>query len=410
VSVVGSGGYTGHPDNEPLDLVRARLRAARVQVAALPLANPTLFLIQQVPAPAVVMALNPPPAAPVAANAPINPYQIKLGNFNRHDVKTWLAMGELHTSQLDAFGKYVVVSRHLPDDITAQVADLVSAHSAPVVAPAVPDWEANYAELRTALLTRFTESDSAALTRLLSNEAVGDRRPSVYLRHLQGLIRGREGIDCTAIIRHGFLKKMPDNVRSHLALHMTDTLEAWGEMADKITEASASNTVAAISATASGGATAAAPVAFGFESHILSMVNAIKALSDQVSQLKTDVTEAKQERGRSQSRGQGSRARSQSGGRSFDQRENPNYCWYHDRWAMDALQCKGPCTFRQEHGLPPKQTTPKPTATPPAATVTYAAAAAPVQQTVSLADLQSILQGMGFPNVPQQNQGNLSGL
>jgi len=76
---------------------------------------------------------------------------------------------------------------------------------------------------------------------------------------------------------------------------------------------------------------------------------------------------------------------------------------------MDALQCKGPCTFRQEHGLPPKQTQ-KSTATPPAATVTYAAAVAPVQQTVSLADLQSILQGMGFPNVPQQNQGNLSGL
>jgi len=231
---------------------------------------------------------NVPAAGAVPAAVPINPYTIKLNQFNRHDVKTWLAMSDLHTSQLDAFGKYVVVSRHLPDDVTAQVADLVSAHSVPVAPPGVPDWEANYAELRTALLTRFTESDSAALTRLLSNEAVGDRRPSVYLRHLQGLIRGREGIDCTAIIRHGFLKKMPDNVRSHLALHMTDPLDAWGEMADRIVEASATNTVAAVSATASGGASAAAPVAFGFESHILSMVNAIKALSDQVSQLKTD--------------------------------------------------------------------------------------------------------------------------
>jgi len=118
----------------------------------------------------------PPPAA-----APINPYSIKLGAFNPRDVKTWLAMSELHTSQLDAFGKYVVVSRHLPEDITAQIADLVATHSAPVVAPAVPDWEANYAELRTALLSRFTESDSVALTRCFPTRPSGTAaHPSTY--------------------------------------------------------------------------------------------------------------------------------------------------------------------------------------------------------------------------------------
>jgi len=409
-------------------LVRARLvalKALQAQVNQLALNNPLVFPIQQVPAPAV-MALNPPAggvvppaaagAAPVVAPGHvINPYTVKLNPFNVHDVKTWLTMSELHTSPLDGFGKYVVVTRYLPDEVTSQISDLLSRHAIPVLAPLVKDWDANYLELRTALVERFTESDRTALQRLLANEALGDRRPSAYMRHLQNMIRGRANIDCTAFIRHGFLEKMPDNVRSHLALHMTDTLDQWGEMADKIVEAtSAASKVMAVGASASGGATAAASGAFGFEDHMLSMVNAIKALTSQLDQLKTDVHEVKQERGRSQSRGPGNRGRSPSAGRSFDQRVNANYCWYHDRWAEDAKQCKGPCTFWEERGYPPKQAKqpPKPTANPPTAPVNYAAAATPVpvQQTVSLADLQSILAGMGLTQVPAQNQGNLSGL
>jgi hypothetical protein len=332
--------------------------------------------IVPVPLPVVVpVVVQPLPA--MAAPVP----NVKLSAYIEKNVTQWINLSEFAMSRLpEPRDKYECLLRHLPAHIALEVTDVINRHMA--IPAAQVDWAANYAEFKTSLIARNTDSDQTALKQLLSNTQRGEAKPTVFLRRLRALTEGRE-IGCEAIIRQSFFSNLPNTVRAALLTLPDHTLDQLATMADSMIEACTSD--APVYAVSVGGAVGGvpAPVAptlsdsqFGI---LCSMMSSITA---DVSALKAK----EQKRGRSMSRGRGDRGRSQSRGRNDE--ENDDYCWYHNRWGNKATTCKPPCIWVAKGGA---------ALTVSAIQTAPVAPPAPVVPMFSISELQAMLHQLLHP-------------
>ncbi|XP_064468723.1 uncharacterized protein LOC135383010 [Ornithodoros turicata] len=182
------------------------------------------------------MAQPPAPTTSSASDdasvpSSIQHYAMRLPPFWSHNPGVWFLQEECQfalggiTSQLTKF-RHVVST--LPQDVAAQVVDILSAPSA-----------ANqYDALKTAVLERTTASERKRFQELLSSEDLGDRRPSELLRHMQGLLGERAFSFDASLLKQLFLQRLPRTVQMILASASTLPLQALADLADKMMEVS----------------------------------------------------------------------------------------------------------------------------------------------------------------------------
>lgn len=240
---------------------------------------------------------------------------VKLPPYWAADPQVWFAQVESLfatrriTSQITKY-QYVVGS--LSPEFAMEIRDILLS----------PPADQPYDVLRERLIQRTQISEQQRLRLLLSEEELGDKKPTQFLRKLQQLLGDNSLPD--NLLRELFVRRLPQHVQSVVASCASSIpITALAEMADRIMDvATPASVVHAVHAAPSTPDTTAA----------------IAALQEQVAALTAAVGELTRHRGRSRSRGQSGTPRR---GRS----SSPGPCFYHRRFGNDARHCESPCTW-----------------------------------------------------------------
>ncbi|BHF74404.1 hypothetical protein SprV_0501749000 [Sparganum proliferum] len=116
---------------------------------------------------------------------------------------------------------YVVAA--LPMDIANDLRDIIDC----------PPTEAPYAALKEALISRISLSKQKRLQRLISEEDLGDRKPTQLLRRLEQLADGQK-LNAT-MFKQLFLQRLPPSAQAILAPNIPSaTFQMLAETADRI--------------------------------------------------------------------------------------------------------------------------------------------------------------------------------
>jgi hypothetical protein len=142
---------------------------------------------------------------------------LKVPEFNAHDLELWLSQLELHFTISGITGqriKFAYLSSHLPPSVIVN-----------------PPEGKQYDALKTALLSRTSRSDESKVKQLLEDIQLGDRKPSQLLRHMQQLA-GSTAAD--PILRQLWIQRLPSGLQPLASELLTrSSLGKVGEAADK---------------------------------------------------------------------------------------------------------------------------------------------------------------------------------
>lgn len=249
---------------------------------------------------------------------------LRLPPFWTADPQLWFVQVEAQfaTQRVTADrSRYYHIVSSLPPDVAAEVRDLL-------LHP--PEQDA-YDTLKRSLIERTTASEGTRLQQLLTEEQLGDRKPSQFLRHMQLLLGEKASSIDASLLRNLFLQRLPSNVRMVLASAGDLATEKLAELADKIMEVSTPSISTVKSSPA--------------PSELQLLREELSRLTDTVASLKLQVS---RERGRSQSR-----SRLPQGRHASPTRPPGGSCWYHKRFGDAATKCTTPCSHagnaRAEH-------------------------------------------------------------
>ena len=278
------------------------------------------------------MPVDPPvPEAKEVAEQLTHVY-IKLPPYWPSDPHIWFAQVEAQfaTKRITKpQTKFAYVVSALQPEVAQEVRDILLA----------PQDENSYDKLKHELIKRTSASEQRRLQLLLSEEELGDRKPSQLLRRMQQLL-GERQIEAT-ILKQLFLQRLPTNVQLILAAAGASLSHAQlAEIADRIMEIPIS---------------AIQPVLPTPTSDIADLKAEIARLNQQVQKLQVQTRERTRSRSRNRyspyagNESQPSEHRSSSRNRADSSGTaapiDPTLCWYHFTFGAKATRCKPGCTW-----------------------------------------------------------------
>ncbi|XP_045541588.1 uncharacterized protein LOC123723084 [Papilio machaon] len=148
---------------------------------------------------------------------------VKLSSFWPNKPKAWFTQAE---AQFEIAGitkdstKYGHILSVLDSSIAEEIEDVID--NAPS--------ENKYGHLKNELIKRFSSSSEQRIRQLLSEQVLGDRTPSSFLRHLRSLA-GRAD---ESIIRELWMRNLPTDVQRILMPHQDLSLDKVAEFADSM--------------------------------------------------------------------------------------------------------------------------------------------------------------------------------
>ena len=263
---------------------------------------------------------------PAAGN--IAAVSIKLPPYWPADPHVWFAQIEAQFATrriTNERTKYQHVVASLQPDIAQEVRDFI------IDEPA----EKPFATLKAALIARTSASEQKRLQQLLTEEELGDRKPSQLLRRMRQLLGDRKLEN--SILKQLFLQRLPSNVQLILA-SSSDSVDTdrLAEIADRIIDVALPHTVAA--------------VAPSTKSSIPTSSTEISKLREEMEQLASQVRSLSfqlRERSRSRSRGQSQTPDRQNRPASpapTPRSSTSTECWYHETYGDNAYRCRSPCS------------------------------------------------------------------
>lgn len=249
---------------------------------------------------------------------------LRLPPFWPEEPDIWFAQIE---AQFDNAGvtndvtKYNYVVGHLDPQVSKEVKDII-------MSPPITN---RYVKLKTELVKRLSASQEKKVKQLLMHEELGDRRPSQFLRHLQGLAGPTVPED---FIRTIWSSRLPSSIQPLLASQPHSTLEALAELADRVQDIVAPPSHVAAASTAG-------PTMSEMAAEIAELKRAMKDLTVQLRDTRS--------RNRSHSRGRNPRrnSRQRSSTRSESSYRQHPQCWYHSMHGEKAKRCIKPCDYKK---------------------------------------------------------------
>ncbi|XP_057324240.1 uncharacterized protein LOC130666927 [Microplitis mediator] len=167
-----------------------------------------------------------PPGAEFVDAKPMIVNSLKAPHFNSKRVSLWFAQLKaqfaIHgiATEREKFNHAVSL---IDTEYACEVETLII--NPPTTTP--------YAELKATLITCYSKSEEAKLRQLLDGEAIGDRSPSQFLRHLKSLA---PTID-DAVLKARWLANLPKKTQELLAISSTTaTIDQLAKTADKLHE------------------------------------------------------------------------------------------------------------------------------------------------------------------------------
>lgn len=246
---------------------------------------------------------------------------LKVPAFSPEDPELWFALLEHQFESLDITEdsiKFSSVATNLDIQYAKAVKDII------LHPPAVNRYE----KLKHELLRRLSASHDAKVRQLLTQEKLGDRKPSQFLRHLQDLAGSSAAED---IVKQIWSSQLPINIQTVLASQPSHSLEQLADLADRIQEL----TTPSICMTSSSSVPSS------------STSSELAALRKMVEHLALKIDDHSRDNRHSHNRPRAQRRRSFSRPRS---RSNSSYrkypiCWYHSRFGPKAHTCLLPCDY-----------------------------------------------------------------
>ena len=299
------------------------------------------------PDPVVDPALDngPPIMGPVV--------NLKLPQFWSNDPQIWFAQieAQFETRRINSQqSRFAHVISALQPEVAQEVRDVL------LNPPQVDAYKA----LKEQLIRRMSESEQRRLQLLLTEEELGDRKPSQLLRKMNQLL-GERKLE-TGILKQLFVQRLPTNVQLILSTASTAlSNEQLANLADRIMDVplftSSVHSVHVPSPPTTASVTSSpSPI----ETAISSLQDEIKRLSMQVRTLQGNMRD--RERSRSPAPGYRrpsvDRRKGKSSSHSFSN-SDPNVggtpsasdlCWYHLKFGSNAHKCTPPCSFEQNSG------------------------------------------------------------
>ena len=259
-------------------------------------------------------------AAAVVDNAAVA--NIKLPPYWPQDPLVWFAQVEAQFSTrriTKEDSKYSHVVSSLSPDIAQEVRDLLI--TKPTSQP--------YTALKAALVARTSETEQRRLQQLLTEEELGDRKPTQLLRRMKQLLGDRVLED--SILRQLFVQRMPTNVQQILASSSSSlTITQVAELADRILAVASPTYVHALSAPTSNATS------------IQRLQEEVQRLTSQVNSLSLQLRERSRSRNRSTSANRSKKNSSRSNSPAPPSNDNGE-CWYHQNYGDNARRCRPPC-------------------------------------------------------------------
>ncbi|XP_028158714.1 uncharacterized protein LOC114351635 [Ostrinia furnacalis] len=152
---------------------------------------------------------------------------VKLPPFWTDRPAIWFAQAEaqFHLAGITADStKFCHVIATIDQRVIGEIEDIVMN----------PPEENKYGKLKEELIRRLSTSEEQRVRRLLSEEELGDRKPSTFLRHLRSLAGSTLKDD--NLLRQLWLRRLPNQVQAILAAQADLTLDKLADLADRITE------------------------------------------------------------------------------------------------------------------------------------------------------------------------------
>ncbi|XP_031785821.1 uncharacterized protein LOC116417302 [Nasonia vitripennis] len=245
--------------------------------------------------------------------------------------------------------KYDLIVAGLPQDVAQEVSDVILN----------PPAEQRYETLKAAVLKRLTVSADHKLHQLLNEVQLGDRTPSQLLRYMRRL--GGSTVSDEAL-RVKWLDLLPSHTSRLCRVLKAPALDELAALADELILPSSqvcatSRPVSPVSSGVSSGNATPQPnqeltslrLAMAHISTMLqqqsitlqSIATTLAAGQHQQQRQQPIQQQQQQQRGRSATRSS-SRQRQT---RSTSPAANPAWCWYHQRFASEATQCRPPCSY-----------------------------------------------------------------
>lgn len=238
---------------------------------------------------------------------------VKLQNFFVEKPVIWFAQAEAQF-QIAGITQDATKYGHILSVLDARVAEEVE----DIIAN--PPTEGRYEYLKKELIRRLSDSKVQRTRQLLSEEQLGDRKPSAFLRHLRSLAGTSVGDE--GILRELWMRRLPPEVQRILMAQVDLPLNKVAEIADSIVETSPAPSASVHSAAT-------------FD--IVNIMRSIEELTRKVDTLTRDKAAGQSQRSRSMGRAQ---SQSRSSSQTRDQ-----LCWYHKRFREKANKCISPCTW-----------------------------------------------------------------
>lgn len=238
---------------------------------------------------------------------------------------------QIHNVSSDTTKYHLVVST-LDHETIGEVSDVIRS----------PPASEKYSGLKTAILSRLTDSPDAQLHKLLTDVQLGDKRPSQLLRHMRTLAGSRVGDD---LLRIKWLDLLPQHTRRMLLLIKNQTLEELAAVADEVHDLGPSVMATSHRTSSAFSPERAQPSLAEPNDHLAQQ---LASLSLAVAQLTAITREALGEPSFHRQRGRSaSRDNQKPRTRSSTPAGNPRtgHCWYHANFGTRATKCRQPCSF-----------------------------------------------------------------
>lgn len=199
-----------------------------------------------------------------------------------------------------------------------------------------PPVTGKYEKLKSELIKRLSASKEKKLNQLFLHEDMGDRKPSLFLRHLRNLAGPTVTDDVLTTLWTG---RLPHSLQTVVASQPKLALDDLAELADRVHEIAPSTPQHQV-------ATTAATALPSTSTRTDELHQEICALTKEIAKLSSFVY--RQSRARSRSRSHGSHRRSHSRSQSRNRQPPPDHphCWYHYNFGTKAKKCREPCKFK----------------------------------------------------------------
>lgn len=270
-------------------------------------------------------------------NREVNAVSLKLQPFWPNSPATWFISAEAQftlsriTSDISRY-HYVVAS--LPQDVAESIMDILQ--NPPVINL--------YSQLKKVLIERHSLSMERRIRKLVSDEDIGDKKPSEFYRTLKALATGGEAETTVSedLILKLWLNRLPQVVNIALIPHKSEGAEKLQNVADQVWEALQNSNVSVVDRS-NGCSSGKNPFSSSNDSR--QDVDRVERLEREISELKNMISGMNfgrdENRSRSQNRS-GYRGRSRSRSK-FN--ASGKLCWYHFRYGDRATKCTTPCGY-----------------------------------------------------------------